>query len=152
MDYPLTEEEFRSIYAKVPRLCVDLVIKKDNRVLLTKRAIHPYKGLWHLPGGTVYFGETLEQTAKRVAKNELNLDVQIKSLLGYSEFPDEYKEDWHGWPFSLEFEVEIISGEIKNNEQADEFRFFDQIPVNTVESHKKFLCEKLGFQEEMPKK
>lgn len=152
MNYPLTEEEFRAIYAKVPRLCVDLIIKEDHKVLLTKRKIDPYKGLWHLPGGTVYFGETIEQTVKRVALEELGLQVKIVSFLGFLEFSDEYKNDWHGWPFSLDFEVEIIEGDIKNSHQSDDFNFFEKIPANTVATHQKFLIGKLGFEEEITEK
>ncbi len=146
MKYPFTEDEFRSIYAKVPRLCVDIIIRKDHQILLTKRKIAPYQGFWHLPGGTVYFGETLEQAVKRVANGELNLDVEVKTLLGYTEFSDEYKGDWHGWPVGLEFEVSVINGEITGSDQAEEFQYFNKLPAKTVAPHVKFLTEKLGFQ------
>ncbi len=142
----LTRQEFRDIYSKVPRLCVDIIIRQAGKILLSKRKIDPYKGFWHIPGGTVYFGETLEQAAKRVAKDELNLEVSVKSLISYLEFSDEYKGGWHGWPISLQFEVEIISGEIKSDYQASKIQFFDKIPQNTVETQKKFLSEKLNFQ------
>ena len=148
MEYPLSEKEFRCIYAKVPRLCVDLIVRDGKKVLLTKRKIDPYKGFWHLPGGTVYFGETLEQAVKRVAKGELNLDVEIKTLHGYVEFSDEYKGSWRGWPVSLDFEVTVLGGEIIGGDQAEEFKFFDQIPAKTVAPHIKFITEKLGLKRE----
>lgn len=74
-EYPLTKEEFDSIYSKVPRLTVELVIKDGDKILLTKRSIEPCRGLWHLPGGTVYFGESLLDAVKRIAKKELSIDV-----------------------------------------------------------------------------
>ncbi|MFH0805336.1 MAG: NUDIX domain-containing protein, partial [Patescibacteria group bacterium] len=59
--------EFKSIYSRVPRLCVEIMVKTNNGVLLLKRNIDPEKGKWHLPGGTVLKGERLEDTVKRVA-------------------------------------------------------------------------------------
>ena len=67
IDY-LSHEDFLSIYSRVPRLCVDLIITSEEGVLLSLRAIEPYLGQWHFPGGTVYKGETIEEAAKRVAK------------------------------------------------------------------------------------
>jgi len=61
-------KEFKTIYSKVPRLCVDLVIRNKQGTLLTKRDIPPDLGWWHFPGGTVLIGETLENTVQRVAK------------------------------------------------------------------------------------
>jgi len=152
MDYPLTQDEFRSIYAKVPRLCVDLVILKEGKVLLTKRKIDPYKGLWHLPGGTVYFGETIKQAISRVALNELGLTVEMGKLFGYLEFPDEVKNDWHGWPISLEIEVKVLDGEVGTNDQADGYDYFSTIPENTVKSHIGFLAQTLGLEQKVVKK
>ncbi len=59
MNNHLSDEEFYSIYSKVPRLALDVVIRSDEGILLSLRAIEPHKGLWHLPGGTVYRGETI---------------------------------------------------------------------------------------------
>ena len=47
-------EEFMNIYHKVPRAAVDIVIKSNNGWLLTKRALPPYEGMWHIPGGTIF--------------------------------------------------------------------------------------------------
>jgi myo-inositol-1(or 4)-monophosphatase len=43
--HPLTQQEFDSIYSKVPRLTVEVIVKDSKRgVFLTKRAIEPCKG------------------------------------------------------------------------------------------------------------
>lgn len=152
MNLPLTEEQFRDIYAKVPRLCVDLIIRKDDSILLSKRKIDPYRGLWHLPGGTVYFGETLEAAIKRVAQNELGLEVRSKALLGFLEFPDEFKGSWHGWPISLEFEIEVVRGQIRGSTQADEINYFKKLPPATIPTHVRFLIRQFGFEQEKLKK
>ena len=87
---PLAEQEFREIYAKVPRLTVEVVIQTPLGILLTKRAHGPCSGLWHIPGGTVRFGEPLVTAVRRVASTELGLEVEAGPLLGYIEYPSHY--------------------------------------------------------------
>src|SRR3989344_4567321 len=82
----LSQRFFNEIYSKVPRLCIDLVIKDKRGIVLTKRDINPYKGMWHIPGGTLLLGENIEQCAKRVAKYETGLKIKIRKLLGVEEY------------------------------------------------------------------
>jgi ADP-ribose pyrophosphatase YjhB (NUDIX family) len=88
--HPLSEQEFHEIYAKVPRLTVEVVIQSPLGILLTKRAGGPCSGLWHIPGGTVRFGEPLVAAVRRVASMELGLEVEAGPLLGYIEYPSHY--------------------------------------------------------------
>ena len=143
-DMWLSQKDFDYIYKKVHRLCVDLIIKKDDGILLTKRMIPPAKGKWHFPGGTVYIGETIEQAVKRVAKAELNVDVEIIKELGFIEFVT--KEEVYGKPVSIAFLVKIVSGEIKGSEQAMEIEFFEKLPENMMIDQKTFLQDRLGLK------
>jgi 8-oxo-dGTP pyrophosphatase MutT (NUDIX family) len=87
----LPKAEFDSIFSRVPRLCVEVVIAAPERgVLLTRRDIPPNAGAWHIAGGTVLFGEPLVQSVKRVARDELGLEVAVGELLGYIEYPSHY--------------------------------------------------------------
>ena len=88
--HPLSEQEFHEIYAKVPRLTVEVVIQSPLGILLTKRTGGPCSGLWHIPGGTVRFGEPLVEAFTRVASVELGLEVEAGPLLGYIEYPSHY--------------------------------------------------------------
>ncbi len=85
---PLTYEEFKSIYSKVPRLTVEVIIKGDKGILMTKRAIPPYVGMWHFPGGTVYYKETITAAINRVAKDELGVEVKIERFIGFLHYPN----------------------------------------------------------------
>jgi colanic acid biosynthesis protein WcaH len=63
------------VYTLVPRLCVDAVIIRDGGIVLSMRTIHPNKGLWQTPGGTVYKEESLEEAVRRVAKGEVGISL-----------------------------------------------------------------------------
>ncbi|HDI72963.1 MAG TPA: NUDIX hydrolase, partial [Candidatus Altiarchaeales archaeon] len=52
---------------KFPTLTVDVVILKENSVVLIKRKKDPFKGMWAIPGGFVEWGETVEEAAIREA-------------------------------------------------------------------------------------
>ncbi len=82
----LTDDEYRMAYGVVPRLCVDLVIRSQQGILLTRRKQEPHKGKWHLPGGRVRKGEALHNAAQRIAGKELGAQVEIGKYLGTMEF------------------------------------------------------------------
>ncbi len=136
-EYPLTDEEFRSIYSKVPRLTVEVVIKTDKGVLLTMRDIEPYKGYWHLPGGTVYFNENLSEAVRRVAKNELGVTVTSSKFINYIEYPTHLQYSFDS-PIGMAFLVEF-EGEIVLDRQASEAKWFNEIPTNLVLEQAEFL-------------
>ena len=130
-------KEFKYIYSKVPRLCVDLIIKTKDGVLLTKRDIPPQKGWWHFPGGTVLMGETLKDTVQRVASEELNTKVEIKKHLGFLEYTN---GSGIGYPISAVFLVKPHNKTV-GGEQAKEVNYFKIIPEKTLSEVKRYLKE-----------
>jgi 8-oxo-dGTP diphosphatase len=71
---------------KNPIPTVDTIIQKGSQILLVKRKKEPFKGLFALPGGFVNEGERVEDAAKREAKEETSLDIELVDILGvYSE-------------------------------------------------------------------
>jgi len=71
-----------------PALTADIIIELDGTFppafVLIERKYPPYG--WAIPGGFVDVGETLEDAARREAKEETSLDVKLKVLLGvYSD-------------------------------------------------------------------
>jgi NADH pyrophosphatase NudC (nudix superfamily) len=67
---------------------VALIIRCDNQILFTKRALEPALGLLDLPGGFVDPGESLEQALKRELHEELNLDISKPKYL--FSYPNQY--------------------------------------------------------------
>lgn len=80
--------EFKYVYSKVSRLCVGVVIIESGELLLAKRAIPPFQGKWHFPGGTVLMGESLRSAVVRVAKSEIGIGVNVESIMGVIEFSE----------------------------------------------------------------
>ena len=60
---------------KIPFVTVDIIIEINGSIVLIKRANPPHG--WALPGGFVDYGESLESSAIREAKEETSLDIQL---------------------------------------------------------------------------
>ncbi len=139
--YPLTPEEFKAIYSKVPRVTVDLILKTNKGVLLTFRTKNGFENLWHLPGGTIHLNEKVEDTVHRIAQEELGIKVKVKKFIGYQEYLSEEKERGYGYSISLVFICEPLSRNFKLDDQVEKFDFFKLPPENTVEEQKVLLTK-----------
>jgi len=53
---------------------IAIILLQDDKILFVKHRKHS-RSYWVLPGGTVEWGETLEETAKREIKEETNLEI-----------------------------------------------------------------------------
>lgn len=137
--YPLTYEEFTSIYSRVPRLTVEVLIHTSEGVLLTLRNLTSWNNLWHLPGGTVYYGETVEEATVRIASEEIGITVVPTKLVGYLHYPSEEKERGFGWSIGLVFLCTTQTTSFRLGEQASRYQFFKVLPDNIVVEQKDFL-------------
>ncbi len=69
-----------------PFVVVGCIIEKDNKFLLVQEG-QVEKGKWNQPAGWLDFKETVIEGAKREAKEETGLDIEITGFLGvYSGF------------------------------------------------------------------
>ncbi len=137
----LSYKDFTKIYSTVPRLCVDIVIKKRLGVLLSKRSIKPAKGYWHIPGGTILFGEKLKDAINRISCEELGSKVKIVKLLGVIEY---FPPSVHGHSISLVYLCEPKLKKLRGSWQATEVEYFKKIPQKTIKQQKRFLKELLS--------
>lgn len=135
----MTPEEFDAIYARVPRLTVEIILRNDEgQLYLTLRDIEPCKGQWHLPGGTVRFGEPMAEAVRRIAARELGIDVTGSTQTGYVEYPSHYR---HGLdsPVGIVFEVGSYAGSITPNEEAADGSWFSVMPQNMHADQDEYL-------------
>lgn len=70
-----------------PKIVVGSVVTFEGKFLLCRRAIEPRKGYWTLPAGFMEHGETVEDGAKREAREEANVDIEIRDLLAVYSIP-----------------------------------------------------------------
>ena len=142
--HPLSQAEFNDIYSKVPRLTVEiLVINKLDQVYLIQRSIEPCIGQWHLPGGTVRFGESLLDAVKRIAARELGIAVLRISNIGCVEYPSHYLQNLDS-PVGIVFRVDEYDGTMKPNSEALEGDWFSVIPEKMHADQDTFLIS-TGF-------
>jgi ADP-ribose pyrophosphatase YjhB (NUDIX family) len=134
----LPHSEFEEIYSKVPRLTVEVVVQSPLGILLTKRASGPCSGLWHIPGGTVRFGEPIRAAVSRVAAMEIGLELHAGPLLGYIEYPSHYL---HGMdsPVGLAFLCQIEGEQFIN--AGVEHGWFTEPPEPMHAEQVAFLAE-----------
>ncbi len=142
----LPKPEFDATFSRVPRLCVEVVILAPERgVLLKLRDIPPNQGAWHLPGGTVLFGEPLRATLSRVALDELGLRVEAHELLGYIEYPSHYENGLDS-PVGLAFRCTITGPADRDPTPPAGCGWFTRLPDGLYEEQREFLVRRLGFQ------
>lgn len=67
-------------YPAHPLVGVGVVVRKEDNVLLVKRANVPGRGLWSVPGGLVKLGEMVQDAALREVKEETGLKVEIDGI------------------------------------------------------------------------
>jgi 8-oxo-dGTP diphosphatase len=58
------------------------LVVSDNKVLLVRRAIDPWKGHWDIPGGFCNGDELPADAIRREIQEEIGLEIDITELLG----------------------------------------------------------------------
>lgn len=118
-------------------LAADVIIpNEEEKILMLKRNIYPFKGKWVLPGGHLEKDEKIEQTAKREAKEETNLEIDVKKLLEIYSDPD---RDPRGRYISAAYIAERINTEkrdidVETNQEATEAQWKDPSKVKREET------------------
>ena len=73
----LDEKIFKIVAQSTPLISIDLIVKKNNKILLGKRINNPSKGYLFRVGGRVYKNETVNYAMRRIAKDELNIELKL---------------------------------------------------------------------------
>ncbi len=132
----LSKEEFDRALKSMPTVVVEVIVKNENGILLGKRNTEPFKGLWHLTGGFIYYNEKISDAVKRVAKRETGADVEIVKFLKVYEY---IHDDPRGHIIALAHIVKIVNGKVAPNPDNSELKYFKTAPENMIPYQEKIF-------------
>ncbi len=71
-------EIFKTIVEYTPLISIDFIVKNDKEeILLGKRLNAPAKGYYFTLGGRIYKNETMQNAMRRIAKEEIGIELDI---------------------------------------------------------------------------
>ena len=65
---------------------VAAIIKKEDKIFITRRSYGEFSNMWEFPGGKIEAGETNEEALIREIKEELELDINKLEFLTTVEY------------------------------------------------------------------
>jgi ADP-ribose pyrophosphatase YjhB (NUDIX family) len=121
--------------------CAGVLITRDGRVLLARRAHEPHQGTWDVVGGFLHPHEHPENGARREAKEETGLDIRLGDLLAV--YMDRYGDNGD-CTLNLYYIAEAPAGDVVAASDASELRWFspDELPTDVAFEHQIELLEK----------
>lgn len=133
-----------------PRVTATAAFIKDGKLLLTKRAQDPFKGMWDLPGGYLVDGESPEDALRREMREELGVSVDpvfMQTSLGFASY--------RGKEFgiiSFNYLVDIGDQKIQLNEENSDIQWVllkdvepEQVAFSSNQALARFVKEKFQF-------
>jgi ADP-ribose pyrophosphatase YjhB (NUDIX family) len=119
-------EECAFVFYLDPKVAACTICTIDGRIPLLKRGIEPSYGKWVFPGGYVDHGERVEDAAIRETKEEVNLDVKLRELVGVYSYGKS--------PIIIVYAADVIGGELKACDECLEVRTFapHEIPWDSL--------------------
>ncbi len=114
---------------------VRVLLVKDGQILLIK---HTYKKGWHLPGGGLKRGETVEEAARREAREETGAALKNIRLVGiFSKSEDGFSG--HNILFASN-DFDVVG---QHDHEIAEARFFplDALPSDLLPDHRRKVDE-----------
>jgi len=108
-------------------------------VLLVRRAMEPYRGLWTLPAGFVNAGEDPARAAERECLEETGLSVRVMRVLDVIAG----KEHERGADFVIAYQGEVVSGTLSPGDDADAVDWYkhENLPPLAFRATQKILTD-----------
>jgi colanic acid biosynthesis protein WcaH len=124
----LSDSLFKSYIKNMPLVSIDIIVVKNNKILLGRRSNSPAKGYFFSIGGRIKKNESIDNALDRIAKEELNLKLKFKPKFhGVFEhfYDDGIYENVSTHYVNLAFIYNVKKINRLPIEQHDEYRWFD---------------------------
>lgn len=122
---------------------VDVVIIKDDTVLLVKRGVEPFKGFWAMPGGYVEWDESAEGAAAREVREETGLTVNNIQLVGVYSSPDRHPKQVINILYVAEAEEGALLA--ADDAEAAKWFLFSELPDDMAFDHRQNIADARRF-------
>ena len=118
-----------------PFITVDIIIEINSGIILIKRKNPPYG--WAIPGGFVDYGESIEDCARREAKEETGLDIRL--MRQFHTYSDPSRDPRHHTVSTIF--IATATGIPKAGDDAEDAVVFtrESLPEDIAFDHMKIL-------------
>ncbi len=93
-----------------------MVFNDRDEILLIKRGKPPQYGRWMVPGGSLEWGETLEQAAVREVREETGIEIEIEAFVELVEAITPGESGYHF--VIMDYAAREIGGTLKAGSDA----------------------------------
>ena len=109
---------------KNPCATADVIVERNNQILLIRRKHDPFRNKWALPGGHLDYGkETLEKAAIRELEEETGILVSEQDLRFFRVYSDPNR-DPRGHYITHVYVARKFNGQPVADDDAEDARFF----------------------------
>ena len=140
----IPNEQFKIVIEHAPLISIDLVTMHQDKVLLGKRVNKPAKDYYFTTGGIVRKNESFKEAQKRIAKDELGIDLnQEPKFIGVFEhfyndsIFDEISTHYINHGYLLKLDKELIELPQKQHNDYKWFTIKELLQSEEVHKHVK---------------
>ena len=102
------------------KVAAGVLVEHEGKVLLVRRRMNPFQGLWTFPAGFVDFDEAPADAAVRECREETGLEVEITGLLDV--IPG--REHERGADIVIVYCARLVGGELRPADDVDRVAFY----------------------------
>lgn len=120
-----------------PASAAAALVESDSRILLVRRGIEPFKGLWGLPAGYQEYDESPEQAVVRETREETGLIVEVVRLCDVLFTRDDPRKKAN----LVAYLCRVVGGSLAAGDDATDARFFapEELPADVAFANNRVL-------------